>query len=196
MTYYIYKLVDPRTNKPFYVGMTNNPKHRFNQHLSIYHTTRIKEAIIQEIRAQGFHPIMEISEEINEIPTNWKEPRKYVKAREEYWIKKLVDEGFQLVNGTGNDQPFNRSTSPKTTGEAIAELDREWATGLKEDQIPNTREDLELYLTIFIASQVFHSQNTREDYILLQGWKQDKLNQWSLEAADRKFIEDTTIEKI
>ncbi len=78
MIIYIYKLIDPITNLPRYIGKTGNLKNRLNNHLSSskkrnnYLSNWIKSLLKQDLL-----PIIEIIEECS--LENWEE-------REIYWI--------------------------------------------------------------------------------------------------------------
>lgn len=69
MVHYIYALVDPRNNKPFYIGITNNPKRRLAHHISTCNRPKGKwqrlntnQRRISEIISSGHKPQMEIVE--------------------------------------------------------------------------------------------------------------------------------------
>lgn len=95
-TRYIYLLTDPRTSKPFYVGMTQNPKVRLRTH--IYNSTLNKashtstEAYIVEMINAGYTPFLTIIDEIQTDDFN-----KY-HALERSWMLKMVELGHKLTN--------------------------------------------------------------------------------------------------
>lgn len=64
--YYIYELVNPVTNIPFYVGQTNNPRVRLNQHryaTSGNSNVILADEYIKVMRRGGNEPIMNIIDE-------------------------------------------------------------------------------------------------------------------------------------
>lgn len=106
MKIYIYTLSDPETNEIRYVGKSGNPNKRFKTHL--YNSKRIKGYIhnwIKSLLKKNQLPILSIIEECNE--NNWEE-------REIYWIKKLREDGFDLVNiADGGNQPVAKKSQKK-----------------------------------------------------------------------------------
>lgn len=69
-TTYIYELVDPRDNKPFYVGKTINLKRRLYSHIH-ESKTKIsnKDKFISNMIKDGFKPIINVIDETND--DNW-----------------------------------------------------------------------------------------------------------------------------
>ena len=90
MLYFVYELVDPRTDEVRYVGITANPSIRLRQHILGYKATGVKLAWLQELRDAAVKPVMRILEKV----TTWEE----VKEREKHWIRKYTDQGYNLVN--------------------------------------------------------------------------------------------------
>jgi GIY-YIG catalytic domain len=77
---YIYALLDPRSNEVRYVGKTNNPVKRKNNHSSPSQAElhgRAKNKWVIELREIGLRPEFKILEECDE--NNWNE-------RERFWI--------------------------------------------------------------------------------------------------------------
>lgn len=89
MPQYIYKLVDPSNNKPFYVGITDNPEFRLSQHLQRNDNNQLKNSRISEILAREVKPQMYIINIVQErreaeiLETHW--IHTYLNQRE-FWI--------------------------------------------------------------------------------------------------------------
>jgi hypothetical protein len=62
MLYFVYKLVDPRTNQPFYIGITKNPNYSMWQHLTANDGNKRKRDKIVDIQSEGLSPRMRIIE--------------------------------------------------------------------------------------------------------------------------------------
>ncbi len=62
MIYFVYELIDPRTDEPRYVGMTSNPNDRMKQHLADSISNLDKWIWIQELAKEGLKPYMRIAE--------------------------------------------------------------------------------------------------------------------------------------
>lgn len=85
---FIYGLADPRSNAIRYVGKADNPSKRYRQHLSC-RSNPSKRQWIKELKAEALTPVLVV---LAEIPMEeWAE-------QERYWIKKVQDEGFSLLN--------------------------------------------------------------------------------------------------
>lgn len=106
--YYIYGLIDPKTDIVRYIGKTNNPKRRLSGH--IYEATHpetslspesIKNKWIRKLKEIGLYPTYTILE----ITT-----RLIASKREKYWIAQYGRDN--LVNGNDGDcsyQQFQKS---------------------------------------------------------------------------------------
>ena len=106
---YIYELVDPRDNNVRYVGKSNKPKLRYNQHWAegynlskIYKdgvlTMTYKKIWMIDLRFEDAPPILNILEKCGD---NWRE-------REAWWIGHYEDSGYTLVNGKETSRPMRR----------------------------------------------------------------------------------------
>lgn len=69
---YIYALVDPRDKRIKYVGKTNNPDRRYDEHVETEETTQ-KAIWIQELRSAGVKPTMILLNECNEPQSDYQE---------------------------------------------------------------------------------------------------------------------------
>ncbi|MEO0731140.1 MAG: GIY-YIG nuclease family protein, partial [Pseudomonadota bacterium] len=67
MTYAVYAIIDPRDQKPFYVGETKSFARRCKQHLK--GTDQISGLVIRQIKANGFVPLFVVLEEHDEETT-------------------------------------------------------------------------------------------------------------------------------
>ena len=95
---YIYTLINPLNNENFYVGYTNNPKRRINEHIK-YKYNPLKDAIINEIIANGLKPILSVIDECDYFFNQ--ELNMFEHERLEiYYIKKYRDNGIYLTNQT------------------------------------------------------------------------------------------------
>lgn len=91
MDKFIYLLSDPRTGLVRWVGATNNPKQRFNEHLCKTDNVE-KAAWVNELKSLGFKPAMEV---LSESPiADWEE-------EEIFLIMYLRFLGANLLNKDG-----------------------------------------------------------------------------------------------
>lgn len=89
---YIYALVDPVSRKIRYIGRTNDPQRRLQQHLGNYHRKdSYCQRWIQSVLKQGKKPRLRIIEECDEDV--WRD-------REQYWIAFYRAKGYLLTNIT------------------------------------------------------------------------------------------------
>jgi len=99
----IYTLVDPRDGTVRYVGMSNNPQKRLQQHYSGgYAAAAAVKDWIRELRALETKPLLFIVEEVDNYDTAWR--------RETYWINFFLAEGEPLVNWLSEDRKQFYST--------------------------------------------------------------------------------------
>lgn len=96
-TEYIYTLTDPRDNAVRYVGKTNNPRNRYQQHLTQFSNNKEKDAWVQELCSTNLQPIMNIIEEIDDSRPR-KEGAESPWYTERCWIKHYLAQGAQLFN--------------------------------------------------------------------------------------------------
>lgn len=89
-TYYLYALIDPNSNKPKYIGITNNPEERLKRHINDVSITK-KTKWIKSLKDGGILPTMKILKETKDVKQliNWE-----IRA-----IAKLKDK-FDLTNST------------------------------------------------------------------------------------------------
>lgn len=103
-TVFIYTLEHPETGVVRYVGKTDNPKRRLEEH---YNDKRAlhKSNWVKSLRAAGLRPVMQILEEVTLC--EWQE-------REVYWISQMRAWGFRLCNlDSGGNGPGKVSEATK-----------------------------------------------------------------------------------
>lgn len=93
---FIYLLRDPRDNQIRYVGKTDDPQTRYNNHLN-EKSRCARVQWIRELRSLGLQPTLDIVEELADDDI-WED-------REILWIRHYRDMGCNLTNGTdGGEQ--------------------------------------------------------------------------------------------
>lgn len=95
---YIYTLLNPLNNEVFYVGYTNNPTRRLNEHIK-YKYNQYKDSVIDKILSSELKPILIIIDEC-EYFFNQKQNMFEHERLEIYYIKKYRDDGIALTNMT------------------------------------------------------------------------------------------------
>src|SRR5258706_11231564 len=131
--YFVYVLVDPRTDGIRYVGITNEPKSRFTQHLSgtsQYNGYKIEW--IQELKEQGLRPEMRIIETVDS--------KEEAKELERYWIEYYLNQDIQLTNA--EHVPTIRRGIPQSSGrehEFFNRLNGEWEDLIEANRPLTTR---------------------------------------------------------
>ncbi len=88
--YFVYELVDPRTDVTGYIGITNNPNQRYNDHVKGREGKGKKYDWIQRLQEEQTQPKMKILE----IVDNVKQARK----QERCWIQHHISKGFDIKN--------------------------------------------------------------------------------------------------
>ena len=93
MLYFVYALIDPRTNIVGYVGLTDDPKARFRQHLRADGSSESqrKNAWVRQILAEHVSPQMYVLEVVYDV-------REQAESRERYWISYYTNHQVLLVN--------------------------------------------------------------------------------------------------
>jgi len=90
MLYFVYELIDPRTDQTFYIGITNHPNGRMMQHLTVKDTNEVKSTRISEIQSENLLPKMNIIEIV--------EGKEKAKTRERYYIHAYTQQNILLTN--------------------------------------------------------------------------------------------------
>lgn len=88
MSYTIYVIVDPRSQRPFYVGETKSFSRRCRQHLK--GTDQISGLVIRQIQENGFIPHFVVLEVHDDEETALR--------AEIFWIETLLARGLDLAN--------------------------------------------------------------------------------------------------
>lgn len=106
-TTYIYALVDPRDNAIRYVGKTVDIKNRLAQHMSDGSGSKEKREWVESLRSISLFPEVRILAVVNSDNCF---------TEEKSWIKKMIDDGCDLVNGNmgrgGTETTKKRNRKP------------------------------------------------------------------------------------
>ncbi len=104
-SYSIYRMIDPRDNLIYYVGLTACMEQRLAQHLyGDSSRNDEKDNWLAELDSLGLQPIMEEIEFV-------RGPVEEARQREIYWIRRYDSEGMPLTNSKG----FIPEATEKTT---------------------------------------------------------------------------------
>ena len=91
--YSVYVLFDPRDENTLYVGMAQDPRKRYLQHLAWMEEKRsIKDQWLCELWEQGEAPLMRVIETMN--------TKRQASKREQYWIKRYLSQEGIIVKNT------------------------------------------------------------------------------------------------
>lgn len=145
---YIYMLIDPRNQQPFYVGRTVNPNTRLYQHTqeslnAVNPSVQSKQFIIKSIVQAGFDPTLQVIE----ITL-----RKYASERELWWWEAFIERGYKMANAQ-KPNLITYSPKPRIT------------TPVKP--IPQTDNDLGDLTDIEKLMVKFHRENDRQRMVYL-----------------------------
>jgi len=99
--YQIYALIDPRDQAIRYVGVSNDVKRRFYEHLQCFGIGQQERHWIEELRQLGLSPLIQILETI-QISANQREA---AYKRERYWINEMLRRGHLLLNSSVAAEP-------------------------------------------------------------------------------------------
>lgn len=108
----IYALIDPRTNKVRYVGITNDVYARFRQHLHCDGNNLEKDAWIKELKSSQLMLIMRTLEVVDDIVK--------ARGREKYWIQHYKSLGACLFNKKSIDAPIVSEIPPPSLSTIMA----------------------------------------------------------------------------
>lgn len=104
MLHFVYALIDPRTNDIGYIGLTNDPNGRLQQHLQdTGKTSRRKFQWIQRLLSEQVQPRLIILETVYD-------GLEAAKRREKYWIQHYLVQQIPLANKQHTRSPSNRET--------------------------------------------------------------------------------------
>lgn len=88
--FYVYALLDPRTDIVGYIGITTNPRKRYLNHLSFEDKNQQKDSWIQQLYDDDILPAMKIVEIVDTL--------EQAQEREIYWIQHYLRMGTALHN--------------------------------------------------------------------------------------------------
>lgn len=155
--YFVYELVDPRTDVTGYVGITNNPNKRYYEHLEGNDKNEKKREWIARLQAEKLQPKMKILEIVDNI--------KQARNQERYWIQYYVSKGVELKNTkiyekeyktAGKDSSF--STDDCYTARQVKEiLDIDhltFVTFIHKGAITNAFPDRQSHVGYYLKSDV------------------------------------------
>lgn len=100
----IYGLRDPRNDVHYYIGKSTIGNKRALSHLKISHSDKVNEWIA-EVRKNGFEPLVDIIDEVDDI--------NLLGEREKFWIKFYFEKNPMLLNGYLKPQYINFSVNEK-----------------------------------------------------------------------------------
>lgn len=169
MKIYIYALKDPNTQLIRYIGKSNNPKFRYNNHIQHSKKNRGCRHVVNWICSlldQGLKPILEIIEECDK--SNWA-------VREIYWIAYYRAQG-NLTNFSNGGEDSNGLSGELIGNSKLTLLD-----------VKEIRELLlKGYNTPYIAKQFNVSKLTINDIKLGKTWKE--LGDFKIEGRLRRIL--------
>lgn len=94
----IYKLVNPISNEPFYIGQTTQSlETRLSFHL-LRHSNKANKIIFDELASLGEIPRIELVEEVVTDTDSRYDFYMQFDARERYWIDAFIRSGHVLTN--------------------------------------------------------------------------------------------------
>lgn len=146
---YIYSLIDPRTDEVRYIGKTNDLKGRLHEHALKRDSATHKAHWVNQLRAAGLRPCMEVLEETTEA--HWEE-------RERYWIAYGKAQGWRLTNiregGNPTKNEMRATAICGTVGDALAlyvssELRSVYAALSPEDKLSIGQDAARAILPLF-----------------------------------------------
>lgn len=123
--HYIYLLINPLNQAPFYIGMTNNMEDRIKQHIDGKDDTTKKLKVIKHIQNENMTPVVVILEK---PPT-----RVQAKKAEKFWIETFMSRGSELINKEGGKDSISfhiqKTTEHNKPAQTISENKREIEKG-------------------------------------------------------------------
>ena len=115
----IYALINPITDKVFYIGKTNRTLcRRLSEHLNFSKKENgYKNNTIKKILKEGKKPIIKLIEEVD--LDNWAE-------REKFYINDYRDKGYNLCNITDGGEPGGNFLCKKHTEHTRLKMSLAW----------------------------------------------------------------------
>lgn len=148
--WYVYRLIDPRNNKPFYVGKGTG--YRTSATININQTgNKLKKLFLSEIKNEGLEPLLE---KVATFDTE-KEALEYE--------KKLILEYGRIIKGTGILTNYSEGGDESNTGWVPSEETRKlWSAQRKGRK--QTKEHVESRIKLTTGKQRTTSQ--KYNYVL------------------------------
>ena len=103
MTFYVYELIDPRNNQPFYIGKGSGNRAYYHLSLNAKHLNIYKENLINKIRENNLEPIVNIIEYFENESDAYSLETELIKK----YKRKGYDEGGILTNICLDNKPPN-----------------------------------------------------------------------------------------
>ena len=215
---YIYFLVDPRDDKPYYVGQSVEPKNRFADHLREVKTAPVKyhpkNLWIKELLLLELKPKLRIVETVGFEGVVKEVNQNKIDTRERYWIRKLRKEGYDLYNLTEGGQVFFpeletriKQANAKITKFAKIRMDQEMEAyrlfldsgGIIVPQIdgrtlPKSEEAI-AKIKAARAKQIFSKESREKATKALKGQKRTEDQKEVYKTAAQKRIEEKGMNK-
>ncbi|SRR6266699_880951 len=119
----VYALSDPRTGEVKYIGLTNNVKRRYTDHISGKDkSNKAKQSWIDDLKTHNLLPTLTILEENLEKPAGFQ--------RERSWLQTYLEQGADLTNmRDARLWPIEQRCSDEELLELIEQRRIEWERG-------------------------------------------------------------------
>lgn len=99
--YFVYELVDPRTNVTGYVGITNNPNQRYREHIEGRVGKGKKYEWIKRLQEEETQPKMKILEIVEDL--------EQARRQERHWVQYYLSKGTSLTNTLYTGASYERA---------------------------------------------------------------------------------------
>ncbi|MEO0729179.1 MAG: GIY-YIG nuclease family protein [Pseudomonadota bacterium] len=114
MTYTVYAIIDPRSQRPFYIGETKSLQRRTKQHLD--GTDQISGLIVRQIKENGFVPHIVVLEMHDDEETALR--------AEIFWIETMLARGIDLTNSQAFTGYWDRTAKRAKETRKLASMKR------------------------------------------------------------------------
>ena len=132
MKYYVYQLIHPKTNEPFYIGKGTGDRAYTHNEFKDGNDNTYKDRVIQKLHKEGLEPIVDIV-------------KHFEKEQEAYEYEEALTESIGLDNltnmviGARPPSQTGRKKSPETLAKASASLrgiprTKEWRANLSKSK--------------------------------------------------------------
>ena len=131
MSFTVYAIIDPRSQRPFYVGETKAFQRRCRQHLE--GTDQISGLVIRQIQENGFVPHFVVLEVHDNEETALR--------AEIFWIELMLGRGIDLVNSQAFNGYHDRQSKRRAETAKLSRMQRlrALANGRTAERTANTR---------------------------------------------------------